>query len=137
MNDIYTSNDVDYDDIADNGDDSSDGDDPTTESRSAEKKMSKTKNQVKTDWLNKGAALTYPVTLTKDDSSIVDKVRRKRRRNRTIDYHDLPNGGEDLWCGTVAGYTQRAFNEGPIFSTEVANKVFLLDFNSNLKKSKC
>ena len=116
VNDTDATNDADYDD-------SSDGDE-STESRSVEKKLSKTKNQIKAEWLiNKGSSSQSHVATTKDDSSIVDKVRRKRRRNRTIDYHDLPNGGEDLWCGTVAGYSQRAFNEGPIFSTEVANKV--------------
>ena len=120
VNDIDVTNDADYDN--DNGDDSSDGDD-STESRTVEKKLSKTKNHIKAEWHNKGSSSQNHVTTTKDDSSIVDKVRRKRRRNRTIDYHDLPNGGEGLWCGTVAGYSQRAFNEGPIFSTEVANKV--------------
>jgi hypothetical protein len=93
------------------------------------------KIQIKTEWLSNQRS-TNVVSSTKDDSTISDKVRRKRKRNRTIDYHELPSGGGgDLWCGTVAGYTQRKFNDEPVFSTEVVgNKVTDLSrikFNGN------
>jgi len=102
------------------GDESSD-EDETTETESVEKSL-KTKIKSKNDWVNKRAtpATTSPsITTSKDDTSIVEKVRRKRKRNRTIDYADLPNGG-DTWCGKVAGYSQRKFEQEPVFSTELS-----------------
>ena len=120
--------DVDNDDGGDQGDESSDDDEEGTETegRNVEKKMSQMKIQIKTEWLSSQRS-TNVASSTKDDSSIGDKVRRKRKRNRTIDYHELPSGGDgDLWCGTVAGYTQRKFNDEPVFSTEViGNKVII------------
>lgn len=50
---------------------------------------------------------------SKDDTNLNEKTRRKRRRNRTVDHHELPSDEKqtDLWCAQIAGYTQRAFGE--------------------------
>ena len=83
----------------DDGDESSDDDDNTeTDTRSVEK-LSKMKIQIKTEWLSsqRSSNNVAAVSSTKDDSSISEKVRRKRKRNRTLDYADLPSGGSDLW----------------------------------------
>ena len=81
----------------DDGDESSDeNDDTETETRSVEK-LSKVKIQIKTEWLSNQRTSNNVVGPSKDDSSISEKVRRKRKRNRTLDYADLPSGGNDLW----------------------------------------
>ena len=81
----------------DDGDESSDeNDDTETETRSVEK-LSKVKIQIKTEWLSNQRTSNNVVGPSKDDSSISEKVRRKRKRNRTLDYADLPSGGSDLW----------------------------------------
>jgi hypothetical protein len=79
------------------------------------------RHQIKTEWLTKRSA---PITEAKDDASIPDKARKKRKRNRTVDYAELPSAGSaDVWSATVAGYSQRKFEPEPVFSTELSNKV--------------
>lgn len=98
------------------GDASSDDDADATPETGSVEKLSKLKMTIQTEWTNK-----RPTTTTsKDDTSIAEKVRRKRKRNRTIDYADLPSGGSDTWCGKVAGYSQRKFEAEPVFATEIA-----------------
>ena len=104
------------------GDESSDDND-TTETESVKKTTEKKifNSNSSNEWMSKR---TTSASTSKDDASIVEKCRRKRKRNRTIDYGDLPNGG-DTWCGKVAGYSQRKFEPEPVFSTELSKVRFL------------